>query len=98
MNFIAVQELTDFESLLSLIFPKKDVLTNEKDRLIRRASLLKAATLDSLCPTEVLIFAESVDGCQKIKSRVQATGDGQIIIERGFAVPINAIHKIEFMA
>ena len=96
MNLFAIKDTEDFESVLELNFMKDDVLLNNSDKTKRRASLLKAATLESINPTEVILYIESDNGCQKIKSRVMATGDRQILIERGFAIPIHSIHKVEF--
>ena len=92
----AIQDTEDFETVLSLSFPKQDVLVTETDRQKRKANLIKAVTLESLAPTEVVLYLETKAGCQKVKSRVLATGDQQVLIERGFAVPISSIHRVDF--
>lgn len=98
MNQLSIHDNNDFESVLSMQYLQNDVLSTERDKMRRRASLLKAATLESIHPTEVVLYIESQSGCKKIRSRVIATGDTQVIIERGYAIPIHSIHKIEFVA
>ena len=96
MNQLSIHDTEDFESVLSMQFPEMDVLLTDVERTKRRASLIKAATLESINPTEVILYIESNSGCQKIRSRIMATGDNQVIVERGFAIPIQSIHKVEF--
>lgn len=97
MNLLAIQDTKDFESVLAMDFLSDDVLSSKNEKTSRRASLLKAATLESIKPTEVILYIECTNGCQKIKSRVIATGTSHVIVERGYAVPVQSIHKVEFI-
>lgn len=97
MNQYTIQNTEDFEAVLAIKFPILDVLETEPERIKRKASLIKAATLESISKTNVILYVASDDGCQKLKSRIIATGDNQILIERGFALPISSIYKVDFI-
>ncbi|MEY3398649.1 MAG: hypothetical protein RL220_1243 [Bacteroidota bacterium] len=75
-----------------------DVLPSEPARIRRRAQLLKAMALESINGTEVVITMEDTQVCRKIRSRVIATGDENIVLEQGMTIPIRSIHRIDFLS
>jgi len=78
-------------------FNSNDVLGTKSEKTKRLALLLQAITMESISPTEVIIFTEMSDYCCKFTNRIIAAGDEKILLDDGKSIPINSIHKIEFL-
>lgn len=79
-----------------LNFIDHEVLRTERDRIMRMASILRATTLESIHPTEVIITLEARHQVAKVRTRVMATGDERIMLDGGITIPIHCIRSIEF--
>jgi hypothetical protein len=77
-------------------FVDYDVLSSPREKIRRKANLLKAVALESLNKAEVILTVEDQHSCKKIRSRIVATGDDQVVLEKGFSLPIHCIHYVEF--
>jgi hypothetical protein len=86
----------DLETLARMVFKTQDVLNTEKERIRRSASLLKAAVLDSLSKMEVVLTLEDHDSQKRLRSRVIATGNDRVMLDKGVSIPVNCIKHIEF--
>ena len=86
----------DLETLARMVFKTQDVLNTEKERIRRSASLLKAAVLDSLSKMEVVLTLEDHDSQNRLRSRIIATGNDRVMLDKGVSIPVNCIKHIEF--
>jgi|GEM_PF-1132605 hypothetical protein len=86
----------DLETLARMVFKTQDVLNTEKERIRRSASLLKAAVLDSLSKMEVVLTLEDHDSQKRLRSRIIATGNDRVMLDKGVSIPVNCIKHIEF--
>ena len=86
----------DLETLARIVFKTQDVLNTEKERIRRSASLLKAAVLDSLSKMEVVLTLEDHDSQKRLRSRIIATGNDRVMLDKGVSIPVNCIKHIEF--
>jgi hypothetical protein len=86
----------DLETLARMVFKTQDVLNTEKERIRRSASLLKAAVLDSLSKMEVVLTLEDHDSQKRLRSRIIATGNDRVMLDKGISIPVNCIKHIEF--
>ena len=86
----------DLETLARMVFKTQDVLNTEKERIRRSASLLKAAVLDSLSKMEVVLTLEDNDSQKRLRSRIIATGNDRVMLDKGVSIPVNCIKHIEF--
>ena len=85
----------DLETLARMVFKTQDVLNTEKERIRRSASLLKAAVLDSLSKMEVVLTLEDHDSQKRLRSRIIATGNDRVMLDKGVSIPVNCIKHIE---
>jgi hypothetical protein len=90
--------IDDFDLIKDSQYAQTDVLLSQSARLRRRAHLLRAVALESLEKTEVVLTLEHDFSCTKLRSRVIATGDENVVLERGISIPIRCIHRIEFLS
>jgi len=74
-----------------------DVLTNQKHRMQRQASLLQAIALQAMQPTDVLLTIEGPRLCTRLRTRILATGDDRVVLEHGVSIPIQCIHRVEIL-
>lgn len=86
----------DYELLSRMEFKNGDVLEATRDKIMRNAHLLKAAVLDSLNKEEVILTLEDKNSSKKLKSRIIATGDDRVLLERGLTIPVHCILQVEF--
>lgn len=86
----------DLETLARMVFKTQDVLNTEKERIRRSASLLKAAVLDSLSKMEVVLTLEDHNSQKRLRSRIIATGNDRVMLDKGVSIPVNCIKHIEF--
>jgi hypothetical protein len=86
----------DLETIARMVFKTQDVLNTEKERIRRSASLLKAAVLDSLSKMEVVLTLEDHDSQKRLRSRIIATGNDRVMLDKGVSIPVNCIKHIEF--
>ncbi len=86
----------EFHLIKNAVFAQTDVLMSRSARIRRQACLLQAVALEGISKTEVVLTLENVQSCSKLKSRVIATGDENILVEHGISIPIRCIHRIEF--
>ncbi len=83
--------------LIQLKFKHTDVLTSERDRVKRKAKILVAQAIESRSKGEVILTMEDQHCQRKIKSRIIASGDDRVVLERGISLPIQCISDVEFL-
>jgi hypothetical protein len=93
---LSVHSENDLETLARLIFKTEDVLKTEREKVRRHASLLKAAVLDSLNRIEVILTLEDKESLKLLRSRIIATGDERVMLEKGLTIPVQCIKHVEF--
>jgi hypothetical protein len=93
---LSVHSENDLETLARLIFKTEDVLKTEREKVRRHASLLKAAVLDSLNKFEVILTLEDKESLKLLRSRIIATGDERVMLEKGLTIPVQCIKHVEF--
>lgn len=96
MTAITLNSNEELHHFQNMRFSENDVLSTEREKIKRKAHLLKAVVLESMNQTEVIITVEDQNSCKKVKSRVIATGDDRILLEKGLIIPINCIKEVEF--
>jgi hypothetical protein len=79
-----------------MVFSEHEVLKSDRERILRMASLLKASTLESIHPTEVVLTLGAKHETAKIRARIMATGDERVVLDGGFSIPIHCIYTVEF--
>jgi hypothetical protein len=79
-----------------MVFKTQDVLATEKERIRRSASLLKAAVLDSLNKVEVILTLEDKESQKRLRSRIIATGNDRVMLDKGISIPVHCIRNVEF--
>ena len=97
MNIYDINDNIHFEQVLGFQFLSDDVLQSKKEILQRKANLINAATLDSISNTEVILHITTDEGVKFVQSKIKAIGTRQVLIERGYALPIHGISKIEIV-
>jgi hypothetical protein len=95
---ITFSGIDDFDLIKESRYSPNDVLLSRSARLRRRAHLLQAVALESLEQTEVVLTLEHEYSCSKLRSRIIATGDENVVLEKGLSIPIRSIHRIEFLS
>jgi hypothetical protein len=95
---ITFSGIDDFDLIKDSRYTQTDVLLSNSARLRRRAHLLRAVALESLEQTEVVLTLEHDFSCTKLRSRIIATGDENVVLEKGLSIPIRCIHRIEFLS
>jgi len=96
MTFFTLSSPEEVESFSRLHFKEYDVLSSPREQIRRKANLLKAVALESMNRAEVVLTFEDQTSCKKIRSRILATGDDQVMLDKGFSIPIHCIHFVEF--
>lgn len=96
MTLMTLASKEEIENFLKQRFGIPDVLKNPRDRIKRKANLVKAATLESINGTEVVLMVEDQNSCKKVRSRIIATADDQVVLTNGISLPIHCIHSVLF--
>lgn len=96
MTYFIMSASEEAEFFSRLNFKEHDVLSSPREKLRRKANLLKAVALESISNAEVILTLEDQHSCKKIRSRIVATGDDQVMLDKGFSLPIYCIHHVEF--
>lgn len=86
------------DQINKMVFSDHEVLRSDRDRILRMASLLKASTLESIHPTEVLITVGGHHEMHMIRARVMATGDERVVLDGGLSIPIHCIYSVDFLS
>lgn len=74
-----------------------DVLSNQRDRIRRKAQLLRAMTLEGIDQTEVILTYQDQLELRRLRTRVLITGDDSIVLSQGTTLPIQCILDVEFI-
>lgn len=96
LNILTLNSREELFQIKSLEFVTEDVLKTPNERMRRRAQLLQAVALESIGQSEVILHLESLPNQKKIKSRIVATGDDRVVLDKGLMIPIHCIFKVEF--
>ena len=96
INTLTIHSRYDIETIAKMVFKTHDVLVTEKERVRRSASLLKAAVLDSLNKMEVILTLEDKDSQKRLRSRIIATGNDRVMLDKGISIPVHCIRNVEF--
>jgi hypothetical protein len=86
------------QQISKMVFSEHEVLMSDRDRILRMASLLKASTLESIHPTEVILTICAKHETTKIRARIMATGDERVVLDGGFSIPIHCIYEVDFLS
>lgn len=87
-------QLIDKEAVVSLSFPKQEVLNDAQEVLQRKTDLERALTLGNLEHVKMKIYFED-DVCGRVvETTVWGVTSDRIILKQGVVIPINRIHKI----
>lgn len=85
------------EELLNARFPKKDVLNDDVQKVLRRLSLQKAEILGNGHKSKVKIeFACERNKLNQVNTTVWAATDEYVLLKGGMFLPVSAILKVEF--
>lgn len=84
-------------NIQSLSFKTEDVLADHRQRVKRKADLLRAMMLEGINQTEVILTFQDEVELRRVKTRVVATGDDRIVISEGQSLPIHSIVDVEFV-
>jgi hypothetical protein len=93
---LTIHSRYDIETIAKMVFKTQDVLATEKERIRRSASLLKAAVLDSLNKVEVILTLEDKESQKRLRSRIIATGNDRVMLDKGISIPVHCIRNVEF--
>jgi acyl carrier protein len=96
MTMLSIHSANDVEILARMVFKADDVLKTEREKIRRHASLLKAAVLDSLSNFEVVLTLEDKESFKLLRSRIIATGDDRVMLDKGLTIPVQCIKQIDF--
>lgn len=75
----------------------EEVLQNQRQKIKRKAALLKAMMLEGIDQTEVILTYQDQVELKKMKTRVIATEDDSVILPFGLILPIHCILDVEFL-
>ncbi|MFM1998087.1 MAG: hypothetical protein RL204_34 [Bacteroidota bacterium] len=78
-------------------FKSDDVLRNQRDRIKRKAQLLRAMTLEGIDQTEVILTYQDDLELKRMRTRVIVTADDSIVLDHGNTLPIHCILDVEFI-
>lgn len=96
MTTLNLRSENDIRTITTMVFKDQDVLTTEREKMKRNASLLRASLLDSLHQLAVVLHVEDMESTRKVRSRIIATGDERVMLEQGLSIPVHCIRVIEF--
>ena len=96
MSTLSLRSENDIHTIVNMVFKADDVLTTEREKVRRNASLLRASVLDSLHKQEVILHLEDRESEVKLRSRIIATGNERVMLEQGLSIPLQCIRNIEF--
>jgi hypothetical protein len=96
MMMITLSAAEDVAAISNMHFKTDDVLATPIQRIRRRAGLLKAVALESISREEVILTLEDLNSVRRVRSRIIATGDEQVLLEKGIVIPVRSICRIEF--
>ncbi len=87
---------TELQTIANLLFKSSDALQTDRERVNRHASLLKAVVLESLSNQEVILTLEDQTSTKKLRTRIIATGNDKVMIDKGLTLPLRCIQMVEF--
>ncbi len=96
MTMFTLSTAEDAAAISNMNFKSEDVLATPIQRIRRRAGLLKAVALESISREAVILTLEDHNSVRKVRSRIIATGDEQVLLEKGIVIPVRSICTIEF--
>lgn len=96
MHELTLSTPSGLNAASKLVFKTTDVLQNRRQKLLRKAGLLRAMALDARTRGQVLLTIEDQTSEKKLRGRVVAAADDQVLMESGFVLPVNCILHIEF--
>lgn len=93
---LSIHSQNDLEIIATMSFKAEDVLKTEREKIRRQANLLKAALLDSLHHLEVILTLEDKESLKLLRSRIIATGDERVMLDKGLTIPVQCIRQVDF--
>lgn len=96
MTMLSVHSANDLETLARMVFKADDVLKTNREKIRRQANLLKASVMDSLSNFEVVLTVEDKESLKLLRSRIIATGDERVMLDKGLTIPVNCIIQVDF--
>lgn len=76
----------------------EEVLQSQRQKIQRKAALLKAMTLEGIDQTEVILTYQDEIELRKMRTRVIATEDDSVVLQFGLTLPIHCILDVEFIS
>ena len=96
MTMFSLESNQEFDTASLLRFKNTDVLSGKREKLKRKAHILKAMIFNSSFKAEVILTVEDQTSLKKLRGRIVAVADDHVVMERGFTMPIRCIHRVEF--
>ncbi len=89
-------QLIDKERIDKFSFPKRDVLSSEKEKKSLYLKIHRATSLGNIENHKVFIFFEDKGGPKKVFTTIWAQTKEKVVLKRGLFIPVNRIHDIRF--
>jgi len=85
------------EEIPTLKFANAEGLMTLEEKIQRDSQLQKAMILGNANHVKCKIVFNTKDGFRKVETTVWAVDDKQLSLKSGIHIPINAIHRIDFI-
>ena len=89
-------QLLDKKKIDKFSFPKRDVLSSEKEKKSLYSKIHRATSLGNIENHKVFIFFEDRGGLKKVFTTIWAQTKEKVVLKKGLYIPVNRIHDIRF--
>lgn len=97
MDVLYKSLLVQKEDIVTLHFPKEDVLFLKDDKQKRQKRLQDAITLGNIEHEKVKIVFQDIEGLKRVETTIWAVTDTAIVLKKGVIIPITRIVSIELL-
>ena len=84
------------EKIENSTFPKRDVLSSEKEKKSLYTKIHRATTLGNIENHKVFIFFEDRGGLKKVFTTIWAQTKEKVVLKKGLTIPVHRIYDIRF--
>jgi len=89
-----IPQLIEKEAISNLMFPKNEVLNDEKAKSNRKTSLEQAMILGNNHHGKAKITFEDSERIKQIETTIWGVTDEQVIFKGGMVIPISRVHEV----
>ena len=89
-QLIAKEKIEEFS------FPKREVLSSDKERKSLYSKIHRATSLGNIENHKVFIFFEDRGGLKKVFTTIWAQTKEKVILKKGLMIPVHRIYDIRF--